>query len=135
MARVHTLGQHLYSTAPQTYNTSGTGTAVDCQGWSALMFYTTVTSGGGGGVTSAVLYESNDNGVADPFTGVGTLFTTAANPVAQGYACSVNLKNRKRFLVAVRTVTGTFLANNCETWELFNQTGVPVVQLNGDNLL
>lgn len=76
----------------------------------------------------AVLQESNDNGVSDPWVPVlgGAIATISASSTKTIRLLSINLTSRKRFLRVQETVTGT--VTGAIGMELYNPAEAPVTQ-------
>jgi|GEM_PF-3925926 len=100
---------------------------VDCLSYSRAKMLIAATTAAAS-TLDAVVQESNDNGVTDPYlTVLGSNITTI--PASSNKATrtlSVNLSHRKRFLRVAETVAGT--VNGFVGIELYNAEEMPVTQ-------
>jgi len=108
--------------------TTGSGTAVNCAGYSQAMV--TVTASTSGGCTVLAVVEQSADG-STGWANVGTIGTIPASSTKYVLTASVNLKKTLHYLRVTYTITGSVTAGVNAVVNLTNPVQFPVVQTNG----
>lgn len=106
---------------------TGNGQALDCRGYTRAKIVVIGTTAAASTLDAAV-YESNDNGVTDPYVAVtgAAIATIPASSTRLVRTISLNLDKRRRYLRVAETISGT--VNGSLSAELYNPDYMPVTQ-------